>query len=197
MICLVGALGPCPTEGPEAPSFAVDERCEKLMQSAQEYRIRRGPLHDSSEWLLVRKCLRWSPIRRVQISHALQTDSWLNDCVDAAVRPMEPAVVAPQESGVCVDAAPNLGATCACRGRCRKHNHAVKGYCLSTALVDGGRYCIDCVCDVVGCFCPKDRSSWCCRHRRLVEGLPAHGQLAVAAASHAANLLPADVEDGK
>ena len=164
------------------------------MHAAQEFRSRRDPLPEGSHWALVRACLRWSDVRRIRMPEALQEDSWLNACVDAADRQKKSPVEVAESPVVAGDV---HTAVCACRGRCRKNQHSVNGGCLSTELVSGTSYCIECVCGISGCGRPKDRSAWCIGHKKLVDSLPKYGQLAITAALHARHMRPADVEDGE
>ena len=72
VVCLNGALGPCPDAGPDSPAYALEPAWQALVKSAQSWQQpRRRSLPVGSLWEVVRACLKWHPLRRMGMSDVL------------------------------------------------------------------------------------------------------------------------------
>ena len=71
VVCLIGALGPCPDAGPDSPTYALEPAWQALVKSAQSLKPRRPSLPVGSLWEVARACLKWHPQRRMGMSDVL------------------------------------------------------------------------------------------------------------------------------
>ena len=84
---------------------------------------------------------------------------------------------------------------CACAGHCYTPGHRYHGACRSNSLLHGGRYCIECTCEVFGCLCPRLRGSRCSMHAKVWSGIPLELKLTHCARHCAVDLIPCDISD--
>jgi serine/threonine protein kinase len=81
---------------------------------------------------------------------------------------------------------------CSCSGNCNQPGHQRNG-CDSKQLVDGARYCHNCVCEVPGCGSPRHRSPLCKAHGTVLATLPPAFALVRAYRDHLHLMVPVDI----
>ena len=219
--CWVDVLGrPCFDAG-----YAQNPRWIELVGLAEGHRGRRRRLESAPCWDVVAACMAWQPERRLPIRKVCEMPWFTSSvgpaastatcappsCFDAEAPDAEAPETTPEPQRVCWPASvrkilgdanpppsPCFDAgrqTCACSGNCQSFKHRTESKCDCATLVQGSKYCIECVCRVAGCTKPKQKSEFCHRHRRLIDGTPLAVRLAVRNADLAGDLVPCDVVD--
>ena len=215
--CWMDVLGrPCFDAG-----YAKNPRWKELVGLAERHLGRRRPLESAPCQDVVVACLAWEPGRRLPIRKVCEMP-WFTQpvgpaastatavpalCFDAEA----PVLPSPEPNGMfwptsvrrilgdatpsqepCFDAGQQR---CACSGNCNSSKHRSRRKCDCSTLVQGTKYCQECLCSVARCTKPKLRCDLCFRHRRFVEGAPLAVRLAVQTADLAGDLVPCDMVD--
>jgi serine/threonine protein kinase len=84
---------------------------------------------------------------------------------------------------------------CACAGHCYTPGHRYRNGCECSDLVVDSDYCLDCVCEVVGCAKPRLRGTFCSYHGKVWNAC--EWEMRAIARSHttAYNIMPCDITD--
>jgi hypothetical protein len=84
---------------------------------------------------------------------------------------------------------------CACSGHCYTRGHRYRNGCECKDLVVDCEYCVDCVCEVVGCGKPRLRGTFCSYHGKVWNAC--EWEMRAVSRSHAAayTIIPCDITD--
>lgn len=213
--CLVRVLGspPCLDAG-DCPPYCREKAWLALIKATstpEQKHSSASPraLPTGVSWDVVRECLRWEPRARSRMTDIAEL-AWFHPppatdaqpvCLHAAggsIPTSGHAVKISHREALGLDEDWSLKTmqskqTCECKGHCRCYRHRQQGMCPRKVLVQGTKYCIECVCRVPECGKPRNKSDHCCMHRRCLSALPNAAQLAHDMAHMTHDIVPVDL----